>query len=61
MIGRNLVAWRETNGYSQLELSKALNVPISDIVKWETDNRAVMPVNIVWAIRALKPKDKTDS
>ena len=37
MTGRGLQAWREQNGFSQLDLAQALRVSIDTIIHWERE------------------------
>ncbi len=43
MTGRGLQAWREENGYTQLELAQGLRVGIDTIIKWEREVRPSLP------------------
>lgn len=53
MTGAELTAWRETRGYSRVQLAELLGVHYQTIVKWEHDDRKLSP--LLW--RALEHLD----
>ncbi len=56
MTGRGLQAWREQNGYSQLELAQELRVSIDTIIKWEREVKSALPPYLQVNLNAILQK-----
>ncbi len=63
MTGKGLQAWREQNGFSQLELAQGLRVSIDTIIKWEREVRPTLPPYLQTQLNPLvqKKKEQADS
>ena len=57
MAPNELKAWRKRNGYTQVQLAKALGVGQVAIARWETDVRKIPPF-LHLALDALEYKAK---
>ena len=53
MTGRGLIAWREENGFTQLELAQALRVSINTIIHWEREVKPSLPPYLQVQLNAL--------
>jgi DNA-binding transcriptional regulator YiaG len=56
MTKEELRAWRDSTGYSQGQLAKALNVSVITVSRWETGTRSV-PSFLMLALRQLESTD----
>ncbi len=56
MTKEELKAWRDSTGYSQGQLAKALNVSVITVSRWETGARSV-PSFLMLALRQLESTD----
>ena len=63
MTGKGLQAWREQNGFSQLELAQGLRVSIDTIIKWEREVRPTLPPYLQTQLNPLaqKKEEQADS
>lgn len=57
MKPKELIAWREKNGYSQIKLGKALGVATITVYRWEKAMREI-PSFLHLALTALEGKAK---
>ena len=53
MEADELKKWRESNGYSQARLAKALGVVVMTVSRWETGTRSI-PSFLHLALRCLE-------
>jgi len=60
MTGSGLILWRESHGFSQLELAQQLRTSIDTIVQWERMTGRSLPTYLEVTLRGMEKRIKEE-